>query len=134
MEWSIVRCMDGRLNPHVATLVRELGIPEVHDLISLSGGCRELTDPNSRPSTDLANVSMDLHVIENTLLIQHTDCGAYGGRAACGETEEADRNFQLQELKNAMIAVHERHPDLIIHAALIHLHNDGRASIEMVSL
>lgn len=134
MEWAVVRCMDGRINPHVNDSVLKYGIPVEHDLISLSGGCGELINPDSRPSTDLSNVSLTLHGTERVLMIQHTDCGAYGGRAACGGTEEADRMFHLNEIQNSMLAVHQRHPALKITAILIHILDNGAATIEEVTL
>ena len=134
MEWSIVRCMDGRLNKHIAKLMLLHKIPEDHDLISLPGGCRDLVDPESLASRALKDVSLDLHAVEHTLLVQHTDCGAYGGRAKCGANEAADLVFQVKELQKAIAAIQERHPKLKITAILIHILDDGTADIQQVQV
>lgn len=129
-DWAVVRCMDGRLNIPLRSLYRDRGIPETHDRISLPGGARDLVDPNSLASKALAEVSLGLHGVGQLLLIQHTDCGAYGGRARCGGSEDADRAYQTRQLEHAAEAVRARHPELRVHPVLVHLLDDGGVEIE----
>jgi hypothetical protein len=132
MKWAVVRCMDGRINTDLNAFLKENRIPENHDLISLPGGCQDLTDPKSVPSLALKNVSVEGHAIEHILLVQHTDCAAYGGRAKCGGNEARDLVFQRQELRVAMRTIRARHPELQIRALLIHLKDDE--SVELFEL
>jgi hypothetical protein len=124
--------MDGRLNEPVETFVRSYGLPASYDLISVPGGARDVSDTSSCLYRSIADVSIGLHQVKNVLLIQHTDCGAYGGRATCGGTEEADHTFQLAELKKARESLKNAHPDLNVHMALAHIHDDGAVTFEKI--
>jgi hypothetical protein len=128
-DWAVVRCMDGRLNTPLASFLREQGVPEAHDLISLPGGARDLVDPESLASRALAEVSIGLHGVRELLLIQHTDCGAYGGRACCGGSEDADLVYQTRQLERTTQAIRSRHPELQVHPVLIHLRDNGGVEI-----
>lgn len=133
MDWAVVRCMDGRLNQPVAEFLKTEGIPDTHDLISIPGGARDLNDFLSCLFRAVEDVSLALHHVENIVLIQHTDCGAYGGRPMCGETEEADYDFQMSELKKAGKILKQAHPDLKIRLALAHIRDDGSCMVKNIS-
>jgi len=132
MKWTTVRCMDGRINEALNAFIAKNKIPENHDLISLPGGCKDLVDPKSFTSLALSEISVDHHSAEHVLLVQHTDCAAYGGRTKCGGNEASDLVFQRQELRVAMRTIQARHPELQIRALLIHLKDDE--SVELFEL
>jgi hypothetical protein len=60
------------------------------------------------------------------LLVQYTDCVAYGGRPNCGCTEKADLAFQSGEFEKAVNALSARYPKLKVHAAVAHILDSGR--------
>jgi carbonic anhydrase len=130
LDWAVVRCMDGRLNKPLAAFLQAYGLPEAYDLISVPGGARDVNDAESCLYRSIEDISLALHHVKNVLLIQHTDCGAYGGRANCGGTEQADHSFQLAELKKAGETLKQAHSDLAVHLALAHIRDDGSVTFE----
>ncbi len=132
MDWAVVRCMDGRLNEALTAFLKTSGIPDLHDLISVPGGARDVNSTESCLYRSIEDVSIGLHHIKHILLIQHTDCGAYGGRANCGGTEEADYAFQLEELRKSGDALKQAHPELDVRLALAHIKEDGTIDFENV--
>jgi hypothetical protein len=131
-DWAVIRCMDGRLNTPLAKFLEESGVPSSYDLISIPGGARDLNDKTSGLFRAIEDVSLALHHVQKVMVVQHTDCGAYGGRASCGGTEDADHDMQLAELKKAGECLIKAHPELSVHLALAHIHDDGACTFERV--
>jgi len=132
LDWAIIRCIDGRLNKAIAAHLHELGVPEAHDIYSLPGGPKDLIDGDEGFIRDIEQIIVELHGVRNVVLIQHTDCGAYGGRAKCGCTARADFEFQLGELRRAAHAM-SRFPDLTIHMALAHILDNSQIKMHTVT-
>lgn len=126
-EWVVVRCMDWRLNASLAEYLRQQGIPEEHDLISWPGSGKS----EQIPATIL-NASIELHNVSKLMLVWHTDCGAYGGRQNCGGTEEADREFQLKELRAAAFRIQGSCRLEEVRLVLVHIKDDGQILYEDV--
>lgn len=102
-QWVVVRCMDPRLNVPLRCLIDDLMIPEDHGLISVPGGVQDINDPTRGVFMDaVERISMPLHGAKYALVIQHTDCGAYGGRAVCGGNEKGDIAFHQKEIRKAL--------------------------------
>lgn len=131
-NWTVVRCMDGRLNVPISKYLARIGIvPPAYDLLSLPGGPRDLRNRQSDLSCALG-FSITLHRVSNVLLIQHTDCSAYGGRIGCGGSEEADREFHITELRQAARVLAQAYPELSLHLVLAHIRCDGDVVFEDV--
>lgn len=121
-DWVVIRCMDPRLNGPIKRLLRELKIPEAHGLISVPGGPQDINEPDRGVFLDaIERVSLPLHGAKRALLIQHTDCGAYGGRANCGGSEVADLIFHRRELVKAISRFRKVYPRLEVLAYVVHL-------------
>jgi len=128
--------MDGRLNKPIADYLNEKGLPEVHDLISIPGGPKDLIDDEDGEKglfRAISDVAIFLHKIENILLVQHTDCGAYGGREKCGGDERSDFHFHLDQLHLAEKAIKNAFPQLNVSSILIHFLDDEQIQLFRVS-
>ena len=68
-----------------------------YDLISVAGGAKGIVEREDYLFNQMA-ISCRLHSPENIVLIQHEDCGAYGGTSELGEREE---DFQREQLSKA---------------------------------
>ncbi len=129
-DWAVVRCMDGRLNKPVAEYLQKNNIPEEHDLISIPGGPKDLLDNEQGLFKAIEDVSLGLHHVKNVLLLQHTDCGKYGGRPACGGTEEKDLEFQKDQLQQAMKVLVDAHPEVEIKPVVAHILDSGEVEFK----
>lgn len=110
----LIRCMDFRLEKAI-----HHGFLEVShlcgdvDIVSLAGGSKAFTDPSVPVHAVLQDhvaLSKKLHGITKVVLMNHTDCGAYGGRAAFGSDAE-ERAAHEQDLAAAKTAPGSRVPD-----------------------
>ena len=135
-EWLVVRCMDFRLNGPLKDFImyRHHGkerVPHDHDLISVPGGPKDLLDPNSRLFRDIEDISVAMRGVTKVMLVQHTDCDAYGGgREKCGRDEGEDNLFHLKELCKAGEALRARNLGLedILHV-FAHIEDSGRGVV-----
>ncbi len=124
--------MDPRLNEPLRDWLTYKDIPLMHDLISIPGGPKDILDEDHGLFRALEDVSLVLHEVKKVVLVQHTDCGAYGGRARCGGTEEADLQFQTGQLRRAANLLVRVHPELELVLVVAHIHDDQ--SIEFKEL
>ena len=72
------------------------------DEIRIAGGAKAVTDKESR-QTALAGIQIAVykHSIGRIIIVNHHDCGAYGGISRFNGNETAERDFHSAELKKA---------------------------------
>lgn len=94
------------------------------DVVSIAGAVKTLVAPgNGNEQAHLLNqfnISKRLHGISEVILMNHTDCGAYGGRAAFG-SEDEEKTKHVEDMKSAGALIKEHHPDVNIRYVLAHL-------------
>ena len=89
----------------------------------VAGGVKELiTDQGKNPDFLLKqfNISVGLHNPSTFVLIQHEDCGAYGGSAALGESLQ-ELEFQKKELRESAIFLKKHYPKTAVEMYFIDL-------------
>lgn len=91
----VVHCIDWRFRNLLTKLLSER-FPDGYDLISVAGGVKDKDFV-----VEQVSISYRLHKPQCIVLIQHEDCGAYGGRQALKDGQ-------------AEIECHERELGLII--------------------
>ena len=96
----VIHCIDFRFRRSFAEFL-EARFGDSYDLISVAGGVKRLvSDPlENNFILEQIKISDKLHKPEVILLIQHEDCGAYGGSAAFGDfsTEQGAQNQELEK-------------------------------------
>jgi carbonic anhydrase len=107
----IVRCIDFRLGEALHDYHRHEELYGDADVISVAGACKGLNDDQSGFLDNQIGLSKKLHDIKNIVLINHTDCGAYGGRTAFSSAE-VEREHHLTELKKAQAYLAQKYPDV----------------------
>ncbi|MBI2642677.1 MAG: hypothetical protein HYW97_02455 [Candidatus Wildermuthbacteria bacterium] len=118
----VIHCMDWRFRKHLNAFL-DARFPAGYDLISLAGGIKSLhEDGISDTNVELKNLKLasSLHHPERIVLIQHEDCGAYGGSGQFANFE-AEHRFQEEELRKAMLLLEEYFPQKITEAHFIRL-------------
>ncbi len=118
----VITCMDARLHradkPHLADYLRgkHIGI-KTWDLVAVPGAIQALVAPDAGGSREMilkgVKVAHDLHRVSNLLLINHSDCGAYGGRAAF-PSPAAEYQKHAGDLQAARKALREAYSNLDI--------------------
>lgn len=117
----VVHCMDFRFrNP----LNRYFGtrFPDGYDLVSLAGGIKSLIEDDKIDNFELAQLRLSdrLHHPPVIVLVQHEDCGAYGGSKAFGSFQEELEHHRL-ELQKAAALLNEHFPEDKIETNFIRL-------------
>lgn len=97
----VVHCIDFRFRKKLNEYLMSR-FPEGYDLISVAGGVKRLVadSPEDNFVLEQLEISHKLHEPKVIVLIQHEDCGAYGGSKAFAGFEK-EKEFQKLELDKA---------------------------------
>lgn len=134
-EAVVLSCIDFRFWKETAEFVeKELNIKSF-DFPSLPGGAKAINDCMDFDK-DLAiqcvNVPCYLHHAKKIIIINHQDCGAYGGSSKF-QNDEEEQKFHEEELKKAKNNLIQKYPDkeyILIYAKLA----DNKENIEFVTI
>lgn len=98
----VIHCIDFRFQKMLNEFL-ETPFPKGFDRIALAGGVKELLEKR-KESIIFRNlqISSQLHQPETIVLIQHEDCGAYGGSKEFGDFAK-EQAFQQSELEKAEV-------------------------------
>ncbi|MBI3638510.1 hypothetical protein HY227_02095 [Candidatus Wolfebacteria bacterium] len=113
----VIHCIDFRFGNGVHDFIKnDMGL-NCFDIVSLAGGAKNLASPaeDFLLETVLENteISQRLHHIKKIILVNHMDCGAYGGSAKF-ENLEAETEFHKSELEKAAKVILEKFPNMEI--------------------
>jgi len=110
----VAHCIDFRIQKTLHAWL-DKHLPDGYDLISLAGGIKRLLEDGENHNIELEEflISAKLHHPKIAVLIQHEDCGAYGGsRAFKGIDSEVD--FQKKQLDKAEKLLKKNLPDISV--------------------
>ncbi|MFA6130741.1 MAG: carbonic anhydrase [Patescibacteria group bacterium] len=114
---ALVRCMDFRLEKAIEKYLIEQNLVGTIDVISVAGAAKDLVaHPEGFVATQI-DLSKKLHESHTIILMNHTDCGGYGGRDAL-ESDEAEHDFHLKELEKGKQIILAKYPDLTVKKVL----------------
>jgi len=131
-EAVVLCCIDFRFWKETIEFIKsELGIKSF-DFPSLPGAAKAI---NESKDTEFVfgciSVPIELHHTQKVVIINHQDCGAYGGSAKFNGDEKAEQEFHEKELQKAKNKILENFPDkeiILIYAKLI----DDKEGIKFV--
>lgn len=134
-EAVVLTCIDFRFWRETVEFVdRELGLKSF-DFPSLPGAAKAINDCPS--GIDLAmqcvSVPCDLHHAKTLVIVNHQDCGAYGGSKVFNGDEMAEQKFHEAELKKAKAKVLREYPELKVILVFAKLADAGK-NIEFLTL
>ena len=133
----VLSCIDFRFWKETIEFVENdppaggLGI-KTFDFPSLPGSAKAINESNDEKFVfGCISVTVELHHAEKIVIINHQDCGAYGGSAKFNNDEKAEQEFHENELKKAKDKILAKYPDkeiILIYAKLV----DNKENIEFV--
>lgn len=100
----IVGCFDDRFTPALREFASARGL-ERFDLVRVAGGAKCLASPANESEREFLlkqiETSLRLHNAKRVVLMNHCDCGAYGGKKAFGDAvkEMAAHQAELASAK-----------------------------------
>lgn len=114
----------------------EQGMTGDCDLVSLAGAAKNLASPMAPEHRVTLEKQIELasklHGIKTLTLMNHTDCGAYGGAAAFASSDE-EKVTHGEELRAAREIVKAIHPDVEVRLVLAVIDAKGEVTFESVS-
>lgn len=129
----VLMCMDFRFHEQTLALLKKQGL-ESFDLKTDAGGVKYLVSADKPAVKDwiLENISIAkrLHHIKSVFLINHYDCGAYGGNAAF-ESQDAQLDYHREQLTAARTILSNEFPDLEVKTMFARL-SDGKVTLSEV--
>lgn len=131
----ILHCTDFRLGRGVKEWLEKRGLLGDCDIVSVAGGVKSFLSPKNASDRDFIlgqiEISANLHHIREIILLNHTDCGAYGGSSQF-DSSEKERDFHISEMKKAKELILEKFPALKVKMALAKIGQEGKVAIEEV--
>ncbi len=139
-ESLVLRCMDWRLWSGLEDWFTSSGMAQGgFDLVSVAGAVKSLTSPSGEAEKEFIlkhiKISRDLHHIKRVIIINHTDCGGYGGSQKFSD-QQAELEFHRNELNQAVAIISERFPEITIEKYLALLKEQSgkwQVTVEKVS-
>lgn len=136
-EALLLTCIDFRLHPELENLLKQ-EFRLKFDYCAAAGAVKNLVKPEKDEDREFVlrqiEKSKKLHEIQKVVLVNHTDCGAYGGKQAFA-AEDEENNAHKQDLKLAGQIIQENFPSLQVELFLAHLHplnEEWKVTIERV--
>lgn len=134
-EALILHCIDFRFGKAIKKFLEENHLLDDCDIVSLAGSAKNLATPIAPSYTEMVlkqiEISKRLHQISQVILMNHTDCGAYGGREAF-ENPEAEYNQHANDMKKAQELIVKKFPDLSVRKVLAKIAPLGQISFEEI--
>ena len=127
-EAILVHCMDFRLREDIYDYLRQQGLTSVCDNVSVAGGAGALVNKESQGFIlKQIALSQKLHGIKKVILMNHTDCGAYGGKAAF-KSEAEEKAKHQEDLNKAEEIVKKEFPELEAWKIIANMSESGHVS------
>ena len=122
-EAVVLSCIDFRFwKETVEFIENELEI-KTFDFPSLPGSAKAINESvDEKFVFGCISVPVELHHAGKIVIINHQDCGAYGGSAKFNGNSEAEQEFHEQELKKAKEKIAAKYPDkeiILVYAKLV---------------
>jgi carbonic anhydrase len=129
----VLACMDFRFHTQLEDQLKARGY-KTFDLKCDAGGVKYLISQDKPAVGDwiLQNIeiSVRLHHIGEVVLINHYDCGAYGGNAAF-DSDESQLQYHKEQLSEARELVGAKFPDLKVTTLFATLQDGKVGLVEM---
>jgi len=102
---AVMTCIDFRFWPAVAEFIKSHFGWDSYDLITVPGAAKTVNEDRTL-AIDSLTVSCELHQAKTLVIINHADCGAYGG-AKRFASQAAEEEFHRQALGEARAKLSE---------------------------
>lgn len=131
-EAVVLCCIDFRFWRETLEFVeKELGLKDF-DFPSLPGAAKAINEGDNL-AFGCVSVPCDLHHVKKIVIVNHSDCGAYGGSSKFDGDAETEQKFHEEELHKAKDVISEKYPDkevVLVYAKLV----DDGDNIEFIKL
>ncbi len=122
-EAAVLTCIDFRFWRETLEYVENKLNIKSFDFPSLPGAAKAINEcVDGDIAMQCVSVPCDLHHVKKLAIVNHQDCGAYGGSKVFNNDEMAEQKFHEAELKKAKDKILKKYPELeiiLVYAKLI---------------
>lgn len=127
----VLRCMDFRFVSSLRDHLVTMGLKDQYDLVCVAGAAKNMVDPLNPADPEFVmrqiEIAKRLHNIQEVIIINHLDCGAYGKDFKTPAEEKARHQADLKKAKEL---IQRRFPDLQVRTQLAGLVPSITATVE----
>ena len=116
----VITCIDHRFQRAIRERLQadyQVDI-ESSDRLAYAGASKAVADGTLIPQIQLSH---ELHDIKNVYVVDHTDCGGFGGLKAHDEDESKEIASHMESITRAQEAVHKVLPHLVVTSFVVNL-------------
>lgn len=125
--------MDFRFEAGIHEFIEKEGLVCDADIVAAAGASKNLIDgeDDSQKAYIMKQIGLSnkLHHIRRVIVMNHMDCGGYGGHAAF-DGLEAEQAKHAEDMAAAATVIQAEFPDLIVEQVLAHIDEDGKVTFE----
>ena len=132
----VIHCIDFRLMDQLFEWLKNNEmVVDTCDEVAVAGAIKDLVSPQNPGEAEFIlkqiEISAKLHQIERVIIMNHTDCGAYGGHSAFSGPEEEEKG-QIEDMRKAEKIIKERWPSLKTMLVLADIQENGKINFKKV--
>jgi carbonic anhydrase len=134
---AIFHCIDFRFAADIKTYLEKENLLGDVDIVSIAGVAKNWVAPAKETDTEFVmrqlDISKRLHDVGKVVLMNHLDCGAYGGRKAF-ESDAAEHAAHVADLETARAMILAKYPDLEVKNVIAHIDEHANIRFETLEL
>lgn len=133
-EAVVLCCIDFRFWKQTMKFAEEyLGLKS-YDFPKLPGSAKAINESSvGDVSQSCFCVPCDLHKAKRIVIINHEDCGAYGGSGKFNGDKDAEQEFHSEELRKACKIINEKYPNKKVELYYVRL-SDDKQQLEFIEV
>ncbi|MBI2099619.1 hypothetical protein HYT45_04430 [Candidatus Uhrbacteria bacterium] len=124
----LIHCIDFRFIKKIKEWMGSQNLLGVCDEVSLAGAVQNIVSPKNEADKELVlrqiDIAKRLHDIDEVILMNHTDCGAYGGANAFAN-ELAEQEKHELDMREARAIILSKFPELKVRIILAKINREG---------
>lgn len=132
----IIHCIDFRFGDAIKNYLKEKNMLGDCDIVSVAGAAKNIADPKLETDKEFLmrqiDISKSLHHIKEVILMNHEDCGAYGGRKAFTSYDE-EKSRLITDMEKASEIIKNQYHDLKTRLVLAKIDEIGGVNFEEIS-
>ncbi|EKD63053.1 MAG: hypothetical protein ACD_51C00355G0004 [uncultured bacterium] len=129
-EALVIFCMDFRFHGQTKKFIENFLRIKSYDVVALAGASKNFSDPDRGDDKEVAmkhvRLSVDLHKVKKVILIDHADCGAYGGRKAFAGDPVKEREAHEANLAKAVEVINNEFSSVEVETYYAELVDDDK--------
>lgn len=128
----IIHCIDFRLGKAIKNYLEEQNLLGDCDVVSVAGAAKNLASPENGFEREFLmkqiDISKKLHHIAEVILMNHSDCGAYGGSSEFGSKEE-EKKKHFEDMERVAEMIRKKYPDVNVKKIFADIDDSGTVAM-----